>query len=189
MFGTKSDHSLIARIQAGEEEAATEIYNRYAKRILGLVSHQMADRLHLEIQPEDIVQSVFKSIFRGVTSGGYDAPEGGTLWQLMAVVAIHKVRRSASKRTVQKRDFRRTQSLNSLESFDVQDRTTPEDFEIAIREAIEHLLPAEKSAVLLRVQGHSVEEISEKLDRSRRSVERLLQSSREKMAQLLLEEP
>ncbi len=73
MFGTKSDHSLIARIQAGEEEAATEIYNRYAKRILGLVSHQMADRLHLEIQPEDIVQSVFKSIFRGVTSGGYDA--------------------------------------------------------------------------------------------------------------------
>ncbi len=98
----------------------------------------------------------------------------------MAVVAIHKVRRSASKRTVQKRDFRRTQSLNSLESFDVQDRTTPEDFEIAIREAIEHLLPAEKSAVLLRVQGHSVEEISEKLDRSRRSVERLLQSSGKK---------
>ena len=29
-------------------------------------------------EPEDIVQSVFKSVFRGMQSGNYDAPPGET---------------------------------------------------------------------------------------------------------------
>ena len=183
-----SDQSLIAKVKTGDESAATAIYERYAKRILSFVNSQMADQMHAEVQPEDIVQSVFKSIFRGVSSGGYNAPEGGTLWQLMAVVAVHKVRRNASKRHAQVRDSRRTQSIESIEDFEVSDRSTQKEFELAIREATESLKPSEQAVVMLRVQGCSVEEISEKLDRSRRSVERLLQSAREKLAKLLSED-
>lgn len=185
MANAPSDRSLVARIQSGDEDAAALIYERYAKRIHGLVNKQMTDMLHAQTQPEDIVQSVFKSIFRGVASGGYSAPEGGTLWQLMAVVAIHKTRRNASKRQVQKRDARRTQSLEAMEAFDVESDISPEGFESALREAVEHLKTSEQQVVMLRVEGFKVEEISEKLELSRRSVERLLQNAREKLSLML----
>lgn len=176
-----SDQSLIVRLRSGDESAASEVYTRYANRVFGLVHQQMADRLRAQMQPEDIVQSVFKSVFRGINMGSYDAPEGGTLWQLMAIVAVHKVRRNARRRTALRRDSRRTQSLNAMEKFDTADDCTPEEFESAIREAIEDLKETEQDVVLLRVQGYSVEEIATKLDRSRRSIERALQNIRTKM--------
>jgi RNA polymerase sigma-70 factor, ECF subfamily len=176
-----SDHSLIVRLRSGDESAASEVYDRYANRVFGLVHQQMADRLRAQIQPEDIVQSVFKSVFRGINSGNYDAPAGGTIWQLMAIVAVHKVRRNARRRTALRRDARRTQSLDAMEKFDTADDCTPEEFESAIREAIEDLKDTEQDVVLLRVQGYSVEEIATKLERSRRSIERALQNIRSKM--------
>ncbi len=176
-----SDQSLVVRLRSGDDAAATEVYDRYAKRVFGLVHKQMADRLKAIVQPEDIVQSVFKSVFRGINSGAYDAPEGGTLWQLVAIVAVHKVRRNARLRSAVKRDSRRTQSLDALAEFDAVDSYTPEEFELAIRESIEGLKETEQEVVMLRVQGFSVEEIASRLQRSRRSVERNLQAIREKM--------
>lgn len=176
-----SDQSLIVRLRSGDESAASEVYDRYAKRVFGLVHQQMADRLRAQVQPEDIVQSVFKSVFRGINTGNYDAPAGGTLWQLMAIVAVHKVRRNARRRTALRRDARRTQSLDAMEKFDTPDDFTPEEFESAVREAIEDLKDTEQDVVLLRVQGYSVEEIAAKLERSRRSIERALQNIRTKM--------
>lgn len=172
---------MIVRFRSGDESAASEVYDRYAKRVFGLVHQQMADRLRAQVQPEDIVQSVFKSLFRGINQGNYDAPAGGSLWQLMAIVAVHKVRRNARIRSAKKRDSSRTRSLSAMEDFDIADAGSPEEFESAIREAIEDLKENEQALVLLRVQGYSVEEIASKLDRSRRSVERTLHHIREKM--------
>jgi RNA polymerase sigma-70 factor, ECF subfamily len=185
-FGmTSTDQSLVVKVRAGNEEAATEIYERYSDRILGLVKSKMADGLMAQVEPEDIVQSVFKSIFRGVTAGGYDAPEGGTLWQLMAVVAVHKVRRNASIRHAQKRDSRRTEALDAMDCFDPASPINAEEFELAIRESIECLKPTEKEVVLMRVQGFTVEEISDQSGRSRRSIERILHSIRGKLSEQL----
>jgi RNA polymerase sigma-70 factor, ECF subfamily len=180
-----SDHSLVIQVRAGNEDAATEIYERYSNRIFGLVRSKMADGLMAQVQPEDIVQSVFKSIFRGVAAGGYDAPEGGTLWQLMAVVAIHKVRRNASLRQAQKRDSRRTEAFETTEEPEPTSPGSYQEFEVAIRESIENLKSSEQEIVLLRVQGFTVEEISDRLGRSRRSIERILQAVRMKLSEQL----
>lgn len=180
-----SDGSLIIRLRDGEDEAASEFYERYVRRVYGLVQQQMADRLRASVEPDDIVQSVFKSIFRGLTSGDYSAPQSGSLWQLIAIVAVHKVRRSARRQTAEKRDDRRTQSLSAHEEFDPPSRVTSEEFEMAIREAIDGLKPLEQEVAVLRVQGFSVEEISNKLQRSRRGIERNLHSIRDKLIQTL----
>jgi RNA polymerase sigma-70 factor, ECF subfamily len=180
-----SDQSLIARLRRGDNQAASEFYDRYVKRVFGLVHQQMSGRLHAVAQPEDIVQSVFKSIFRGLTTGDYDAPESGSLWRLMAIVAVNKVRQNARRRLAGKRDTRRTQYLVELESFEAKSSGTPEEFELAIREAIEGLKPFEQEVVVLRVQGFTVEDISNELNRSRRGIERALQKIRESLLQTL----
>jgi RNA polymerase sigma-70 factor (ECF subfamily) len=181
----QSDHSLVRRLRLGEDQAAAEFYERYVKRVFGLVHQQMADHLRAAMQSEDIVQSVFKSIFRGLATGDYNAPPSGSLWQLVAIVAVHKVRRNARLRMADKRDARRTQSIESLENFDAACGASPEEFELAIREAIDGLKPLEQEIVMLRVQGFSVEDISNQLQRSRRGIERSLHAIREKLVQTL----
>jgi RNA polymerase sigma-70 factor (ECF subfamily) len=181
-----SDQTLVARVREGDELAAAELYERYAARVFGLVRSQMADQLRAHVEPEDVVQSIFKSIFRGMNTGGYDAPPAGTLWQLIAVIAVHKVRRNATRRTAAKRDSRRTESLELSDHSVARDRASPEEIEAAIQEAIEDLKPTEQEVVLLRVQGYTVEEIAERTGRSRRTVERQLQRARELLADMLL---
>ena len=86
-----SDQTLVIAVRNGDQRSATELYDRYARRAFGLVHAQMSNWLATVTEPDDIVQSVFKSVFRGVTSGKYEAPEGNTLWSLIAVIAVQIV--------------------------------------------------------------------------------------------------
>jgi RNA polymerase sigma-70 factor, ECF subfamily len=183
------DQSLVRMVRDGNDDAATELYERYARRVLGLVQSQSGPHLLAQVEPEDIVQSIFKSVFRGVAAGAYDAPPSGTLWQLIAVIAVHKIRRNASKRVAAKRDNRRTESLQSIELDPANHQNDAAAVEVAIKEAIECLKPSEQEAVLLRVQGYGIEEIADRLGRSRRTIERQLQRAREILADQLLDHP
>lgn len=180
-----TDSSLIVEIRDGSEAAATQLYDRYARRLFGLVKSQMGSRLRSTTEPEDIVQSVFKSVFRGVQSGGYDAPPGDTLWNLVAVIAVHKLRKTASRQTAQCRDVARSVPLNDVGGQLQESAPTMESIEASVRETLDLLRDGEREVVLLRVQGYSVEEISEKLGRSRRTIERNLQRSRQRLAAVL----
>lgn len=183
----RSDHDLVMLIQAGDDDAATQLYDRYSSRLKLLADQQMSQGLRRVFEPEDIVQSAFRSLFRGVNAGSYCAPEGRSLWSLLAVIAINKVRRKATRdRSVS------TVSLVSASDgkmpIDVADSLSPEQFESSLREAIESLRPAEQDVVHMRVQGFSVEEISDRLQRSCRTIERSLQSIRAKLAEAIDED-
>ncbi|MCC6510867.1 MAG: sigma-70 family RNA polymerase sigma factor [Pirellulaceae bacterium] len=184
---SSTDGSLVIRVRDGDEAAAVELYQRYAARVFGLVRTQMAEHLRAQTEPEDIVQSIFKSVFRGMNAGNYTAPPGGTLWHLMAVIAVNKVRRNARQRMAGKRDDRRTESIDAEELSVVADRPSMVQMESAISEAIECLKPSEREVVVLRVRGFSIEEIASQTQRSRRTVERLLQHARETLASQLLD--
>jgi RNA polymerase sigma-70 factor, ECF subfamily len=180
-----TDQSLIARIRGGDDDAATALYERYADRVKWFVQTRTSDQLKHQVEPEDIVQSIFKSVFRGMESRGYDAPEGGTLWHLIAVVAIHKVRKNASRRHAAMRDARRTESLDSLDAGQVSDHEAAQEMEFAVREAIECLSPQEQTVVNLRMQNYSVDEIAKQIGCSPRTVERRLQQVRVELSELL----
>ncbi len=181
-----SDRILAERVRAGDEGAAEELYQRYAQRLRGLANRQMSAGVRAVHEPEDIVQSAFRSLFRGVVSGDYEAPEGSSLWSLLAVIAIHKVRRKASRnRSVTATSI--THDDSSQPELEIAaGGLTAEQFECSLREAIEQLRPAEQEIVQLRVQGYTVEEISDRLQRSCRTIERSLHSIREKLADVLL---
>ncbi len=180
-----SDKSLIERIRGGDDDAATALYERYADRVKWFVQSRASDQLKHQVEPEDIVQSIFKSVFRGMESRGYEAPEGGTLWHLIAVVAIHKVRKNVSRRLAAMRDVRRTESLESLDFEQAGAFESKQEMEVAVREAIECLSPQEQTVVNLRMQNYSVEEIAKQIGCSPRTVERRLQQVRVALSELL----
>lgn len=175
-------------VRDGDEDAATLLYQRYARRVLGLVEAKLGARLRTATEPEDIVQSVFKSMFRGVQSGNYDAPPGETLWNLLAVIAVNKLRRKAAHQSAQRRDIDRLVSLESVSNGDAIDESAVAFFEICVRETIEHLRDFDREIVSLRIQGNTVDEIAEKTKRARRTIERCLKNVRQQLASVLLED-
>ena len=59
-----SDHSLVRRFRHGQEDAPTKLYIRYAQRLHALATKQTSNELARRVDPEDIVQSVFRTFFR-----------------------------------------------------------------------------------------------------------------------------
>ena len=174
-------------MRGGDEEAAAALYERYARRVFGLVESKLGARLRASTEPEDVVQSVFKSMFRGVQSGHYDAPPGTTLWNLLAVIAVHKLRRKANHFSAQCRDSKRNISLDTIDGISL-DQSSMEFLEVTVRETLEMLRPLDREILSLRIQRYTVDEISEQTGRTRRTVERSLQRSREQLSGLLLDD-
>jgi RNA polymerase sigma-70 factor (ECF subfamily) len=124
--GEPSDHSLLRRYRRGNQEAATQIYARYACRLRALAQAQCSPDLARREEVSDLVQSVFGSFFRGVKHGHYDVPAEEDLWKLFLVIALHKIRRKGNFHRRAKRDVRRTAGGHS---FDVALETRPNALE------------------------------------------------------------
>ena len=88
-----SDHDLLVLARDGGEEAARQLYFRYAKRLNRLVERQCSPGLARRAGVEDIVQSAFGSFFRRIRRGSYDIPDGDDLWKLLLVITLHKIRK------------------------------------------------------------------------------------------------
>ncbi len=190
--GQPSDHSLLWRSRAGDQDAATQLYLRYAERLICLVRRQCSADLARWAGVEDIVQSVFISFFRRVAQGYYDVPDGEELWKLLLVIALHKIRGKATYYSAAKRNAHRTidgeAAQRRLDSQVNAKETRHADLELALNDALERLPLQSRVMVKLRIEGCQVAEISRKTGRSRRSVERILQETRLRLDELLREE-
>jgi RNA polymerase sigma-70 factor (ECF subfamily) len=187
--GANSDHHLLLRARDGDQDAATELYFRYAKRLNILVERQCSQELARSAGVEDIVQSVFRSFFRRVRQGFYDAPAGEELWRLLLVIALHKIRDKASYHHAAKRDAQRTiggeEGRLSLESQPDDRESSDAEFEMVLNEMLEILPPDTRVIVKLRIDGCQVAEVAKAVGRSRRSVERVLHETRLRLCELL----
>ena len=187
-----SDGSLLRRLRAGSEDAATQLYLRYARRLHGLVEAQSSPDLARQVTVEEIVQSIFGSFFRGASSGYYEVPVGEELWKLFLVIALNKIRAKGTFYHAAKRDARRTTDRKDAAAWaevpDERETAALAFLRLAVAEAMERLSPQHRTTVTLRIEGYEVAEIAEKTGRSKRTVERLLQEARKRLAYLLEED-
>jgi RNA polymerase sigma-70 factor (ECF subfamily) len=181
-----SDYLLLSRFRGGCQEAARDIYRRYAKRLRALAEHRCASGLANHVDADDIVQAVFGAFFHGASRGRYDIPDGEDLWKLFLVIALNKIRAEGAFQRAAKRDVRRTAALDHVptpagETFE----TSPGFLRLVVEEALERLPERHRDVVQKRLEGHGVAEIAQLLGRSKRSVERILQESRDRLSVIL----
>lgn len=183
-----SDRSLLQKIRHGNQDAASVLYYRYAHRLRALVQAKRSSDLASRVDHEDIVQSVFKSFFRGVSRGSYDVPAGEELWHLFLVITLNKVRAKGVFHRAAKRDVRLTVGDEEIDGSSGGLKSEHDAYlllKLSVEEALD-LLPAQHKLVTqLRMEGDDVAEIARKTGRSKRSVERILQECREKLSHLL----
>ena len=181
-----SDRSLLRRFRLGEPDAATALYVRYADRLQALAKSQTSEQLSARFDPEDVVQSVFRTFFRRASEGLYVVPPGEQLWQLLLVLALNKVRALAVYHRAQKRDVCRTAGSPGLDAFQgVKDENPMQILAMIIDEVVGNLPDVQQQMIKLRIDGHEVQQIAEQTSRSKRSVERVLQKVRHELAELI----
>lgn len=186
-----SDRSLLRRLHGGQPDAATLLYLRYAERLHALAASQCGADLAARVDPEDIVQSVFRTFFRRAAQGHYDVPEGEDLWKLFLVIGLNKIRATGAHHRAAKRDVAATAAGPAFDEA-VRTRASPDEvalttLRLVIDDILEQLPTTQRDIVELRVEGHEVQEIARRTGRSKRSVERALQDFRRKLEALIQE--
>ncbi len=174
--------ALLAQWQAGDEDAATEIFDRYVRRLTGLARSHMSEKLQRRLDADDVIQSVFRSFFD--KSDRYVHRRAGDLWRLLASITVNKVRTQAQFHQAGKRAMDADQSIfvgNTETAVPLQlvaHEPSPAEIVIAVEEmelVMGALEPYQRTIFEERLQGTSIEEIAEKTQRSERTVRRCLQ--------------
>ncbi len=173
---------LMARLRTGEDAAAREVFARFTNRLVGLARSHLDGRLARKVDPEDVVQSAYKSFFVRQRDGELDIGSWDSLWGLLTVITVRKCADKAEHFKAGKRDMSReanqpTDSSPALWQLAVDREPSPEEA-VYLAEAVEELFrviddPDERAILELSLQGYSATEISEKLGRAERSVRRL----------------
>ena len=105
------DLTLMELWSSGDEDAAREFVARNAAKLASLVQRNMAQRFLRRFDPEDVVNSVFRSLFRKAQNGGLPVAENAALRAYVLVVTLNKLRNSVKRESREKNDIRLTISL------------------------------------------------------------------------------
>ena len=180
-----SDATLLSRFRRGEEDAATALYLRYARRLARLAERQTGSQLATRFDPEDVVQSVFRTFFRRAAQGHYQIPEGDELWKLLLVIALNKVRAWGEFHRAAKRNVDQTGPLADVDTETGDDERALRTLRMTIDDLLGKMPESQREMIALRIEGCEVNEIAERTQRSKRSVERTLQAFRERLNKTL----
>jgi RNA polymerase sigma-70 factor (ECF subfamily) len=177
-----SDRSLLGRLRHGSEDAATQLYLRYAQRLRALARAKTGADLAARLDVDDLVQSIFGSFFRGASQGYYEVPAGEELWKLFLVIALNKIRAKGAYHRAAKRDVRATSGGGLDAANEPEDDAAAYAFLQLVIDDLLATLPAQQRQMIeLRIEGYEVAEIAERTGRSKRTVERVLQEFRKKL--------
>lgn len=179
---------LLERFRAGDEMAATELFDRFSKRLASLVQSRLSRRLARRFDAEDVVMSAYRSFFVRAREGRFTVDESGELWRLLAQITLNKLYRSAEWHNAARRAQDREQNhLAELANQAVDANSSPE-LDVIVADQLEHLIShlteATSRVLELRLHGHDADEIAALIGRSPRTVRRQLETIRETFEKL-----
>ena len=188
---------LLSRWKAGDETAAKELFDRYVNRLVRLARARLSDRMLRRVEPEDVVQSAYRSFFRKAGDEQYTLEKSGDLWKLLATITLFKVRGQVEYHTAQKRGVYSEESTNNrgdasnyrVKPEAVAEDPTPEDAAAVVEElrtVMQGLDQQQRRIMELALQNHDVDEISRQIQRSGRTVRRTIQQIRDDLEGRLL---
>src|SRR5262245_28926422 len=184
----------VAALKAGDTKAAQPLWERYYRRRVALAGQKLQSSRRRAADEEDVVQSAFRSFFRGVARGRFpQLNDRDHLWRLLVVITARKALNQLAHEQALRRGGCAVPSESLISSGGpegddaaieqvVGDEPTPE-FAAQVAEEYERLLDRLGDESLRRVavwkmEGHTNDEIAVKLDCSKRTVSLKLEAIR-----------
>ena len=188
MSEPQSDKSLLRGVNAGTASGAEKLDREYRQKLHALADRGMDDRLRRREDPEDVVQSVLRTVFRHSGQGDLHFEHGGELWRLLETVTRHKIIKHAQHHKAK----RRTPKAEVPQDVDKLFARTPTPEEEAVTKdlidkILENLDHTYVKITLLLLEGHSERAIAQQMGCTRRAVTSKIERLRKRLQRLLEE--
>ena len=193
---SNSFSEFLARLHNQDDAAAQELFVRFAHQLIALALRHIDAGLRHKVDPEDVVQSVYKSFFVRYGAGNLDVVNWNSLWGLLTLITVRKCAERAAYHHAECRDAargvspREDEAAPCLEPFGRE----PTPLEAAVlSETVGQLLAGldeeERPVLELSLQGYTTREISERLGRAERTVRLLREGVRHRLERMQRESP
>lgn len=178
------DRELVAKYRAGSESAARELFDRYCEKLMRLSRRRIGQRMASRIDPEDAVQSAFRTFFARVKTDQFTFNGESDLFKLLVRLTVNKTLRQIAHHRAAKRDpGREAAQASSGDEVDLLNQITngepAPEMQVALIEEFERflsLLPDFDRKVLeMKFQGHTTAEIAEQLGSYERKIRRVFE--------------
>src|SRR6516165_7356674 len=176
---------FLARLHRGEDVAAQELFARFTHQLIALALRHIDAGLRHKVDPEDVVQSVYKSFFFRYDAGNLDVVNWNSLWGLLARITVRKCAERAAYHRAECRNTAREVSPPPGEGVPWPGppgrEPTPVEAAVlaeTVKQLFARLDEEERPVLELSLQGHTTREISERLGRAERTVRLLREGIR-----------
>jgi RNA polymerase sigma-70 factor (ECF subfamily) len=189
---TDSFAEFLARLHNRDDAAAKELFARFTHQLIALALRHIDAGLRHKVDPEDVVQSAYKSFFFRYGDGKLEVVNWNSLWGLLTLITVRKCAERAAYNRAECRDVarelpppREEEAAARLEPFGRE----PTPLEAAVlTETVEQLLAGldeqERPILEMSLQGYTTREISERLGRAERTVRLLREGIRHRLERM-----
>jgi RNA polymerase sigma-70 factor (ECF subfamily) len=187
---------LLDSFRRDQNPAASELYRRYHQRLLELARRRLDARTKRKEDPEDVVQSVFRSFFRRHSRGELVVQDEDRLFRLLVAITVHKCAKRVRYFRRARRDVKREAHLpgssddSTAQGDMIGDEPSPEEALLlldTVGKLMRGLDSRDREIVELCLQGYTVREIGEKLPVTERKVRILLKQVERRLNRWLTE--
>lgn len=170
----------MSRLRDGDQGAAYEVFNEYSRRLAELARTRLQGALASKVDPDDILQSAFRSFFLRHQQGEFELDGWESLWRLLTVITLRKCGKQSDYFYAACRCLSREappSDDDTLANCQAIAREPTPDESASLVETIEGILaelsPRDRQIVEKTLAGESPEEISSSASCSERTVERV----------------
>jgi DNA-directed RNA polymerase specialized sigma24 family protein len=170
----------LHQLQAGESAAARPLWEKYFHRLVGLARTRLRGTAGLVSDEEDVALSAFDSFCRNAEAGRFpDLADRDSLWRLLAAFTLRKASHLVRDEAALKRGGGKVVAAGDSAFEEVLGREPDPALATEVAEECERLLaaladPDLKRIALLRMDGHTVDEIAAMIPCSTPTVKRRL---------------
>lgn len=169
------------RLQERDPNAVRPLWDSYFHRLVALARNRLRDAPRHVTDEEDVALSVFDSFCRNAEAGRFPSiADRDDLWRLLAAFTLRKAAHYLRDAARLKRGGGASQEHRSEVLADLLAREPDPGLAAEVAEEFERLLarlkdPELRQVALLRMEGHSVEDVASAIGCAPRSVKRKLQ--------------
>ena len=195
----ESFEKLLDAMQSGEDRAFTAFFNRHYDQLVQFAKKKLGSFPLRTFDEHDVAQSAMKSLFKSLRENRFEAQNSIELWQILISITKNKLIDRRRRQHAQKRgsgmvrgDSIWTQAGDDnlfYEQQDTKQNMTP-DAQVELLETTDLLfqrLEDDKTREVARLllEGYRINDIAEKLNCVRRTIERKIVHIRELWGEVL----
>ena len=183
----------IEQLAAADHDAASRLWAHFCQRLMVFARSRMSPSTRRVYDEEDAAISAFRSLCRGIEAQRFpEIGDRGNLWALLVVITSRKIANQFRYEHQQRRNASQTLTetmlqpsgdacVNILQSLPTHEPTPA--FAAEVADMSEYLMtqlrePDLQKLVLLKLEGHTNEEVAELMNITRRTVQRKLERIR-----------